>query len=318
MTLTKPKLSILVPTYNRVELVGDAIDSVLAQEFQDFEVICSDNGSTDGTFELLTAYSKKDDRIKVYRSSVNLGPIPNWGICLKHAEGEFIHWLWSDDWIEPNFYIDAFALMDKDNTRVVSTWNYRCDDSINKSEKYLSWQCSLPIIPGPEASKKILLSTGELPVSPAAYIISRDLVDKSFYNDIPALGELNPIVFGVGVDSLMVAGACLRSRQVSVLQKPSVVFRKHENISVTLGRDGTLGKLYLVSHVWFLEQANIRLNLYELVRLLALIIYRFNRDLIYKPALSKSLISGWLRIQWAKPFFVIRARFKANKVKFKS
>lgn len=269
MQKSQVKLSILIPTYNRENFVKMAIDSVLNQEFQDFEIICCDNASSDRTYEVLQGYATRDSRIKVFKNEKNLGPVTNWKNCLEHAKGEFVHWLWSDDWIEPNFYTDAFALMQQDESQVLTTWNYRSDNPKNPDEKYLSWQFSHPHVPGIVAAKKILLGSYELPLSPAAYIMKRDLVVKSFYTDIVKLNDyLDPVQKGVGVDSLMIVGTCASVDFVSVLQKPSVVFRQHDNISSQLSKDGTLAKLYLLSHMWFLSTKSIQIGREDFLRVM--------------------------------------------------
>lgn len=274
--MEKKMLSILIPTYNREDFISQAIDSVLNQEFEDYEIICCDNASTDRTYEILQEYAKNNNKIKVLQNEENLGPVLNWKNCLEHAKGEYVHWLWSDDWIEPNFYVDAFELMKKDNTRAVTSWNYRSDNPNDINEKYISWQFSFPIVPGKIASKKILLLSGELPVSPAAYILPRELVLKNFYLNIPKIdNSLDPVKKGVGVDSLMIAGVCHALENLSVLQKPSVVFRKHENLSVQLSRDGSLGKMYLISHLWFLINNDIKLSLYDILKLLKRVLRTF-------------------------------------------
>lgn len=260
----KTKLSILIPTYNREKFVRTAIESVLNQKFTDFEIICCDNASTDKTYEVLEEYARKDKRIKIFQNDYNLGPVLNWKRCLDNASGEFVHWLWSDDWIESNFYIDAFNLMIKDNTQIVSTWNYRADNLENINDKYLSWQFSYPYISGKIVAKKILLLTYELPLSPAAYILPLELAKKHFYLNIPKLNKnLDPVNKAVGIDSLMIIGSCLDVENISILQKPSVVFRQHNNISSELSKDGSLAKMYMLSHLWFILNNQIKLNFLE-------------------------------------------------------
>lgn len=268
MTNSPPQLSILIPTYNREKYIEQAIDSVLNQDFQDFEIICSDNGSTDNTFKILYEYQRRDKRIKVYQNRENLGPIPNWKNCLDYAKGEYVHWLWSDDWIEANFYIDSFALMNDQNTKIVTSWNYRSDNEKDLKDKYVSWCYAFPEIVGYSAAKKILLGTGEIPASPAAYILPTKLVRKHFYSNIPKFSELlDPTPKGVGADSLMIAGCCFEVEKLSVLQKPSVVFRQHDNLSAIYNRDGSLGHMRLLSHLWYLSNHRIRLGAVEYLRL---------------------------------------------------
>lgn len=261
---SNPKLSILIPTYNREKFIVNTIESVLNQDFEDYEIICSDNSSSDRTYEILQEYSLKYSQIKIFQNKENLGPVLNWKRCLDNASGEYIHWLWSDDWIESNFYVDAFNLMKEDDTKIVSSWNYRSDNIADLNDKYQSWQFSFPYIEGKIAAKKILLGTYELPLSPAAYIIPVDLVRKHFYTTIPKLNDkLNPVKKAVGVDSLMIIGACLDVENISILQKPSVVFRQHDNISSSLSKDGSLSKMYLLSHLWFISENKISLNILE-------------------------------------------------------
>ncbi len=313
MNTTEIKLSILIPTYNREKFIIEAIDSVLNQDFQDFEIICSDNASTDNTYKILLDYAKKDNRIKVFQSVENLGPIPNWEICLSHANGEFIHWLWSDDWIETNFYIDAFALMKKNHTRIVSTWNYRSDNLDDRNDKYISWQFSHSLVPGNVAAKKILFMTYELPVSPAAYILPIKSVRKHFYKNIVKLNDsLDPVNKAVGVDSLMIIGSCMEEEKISILQKPSVVFRKHDNISFQLSKDGSLFKMYLLSHFWFASRENIQINIFEFFSILKKVFFYFPKD-IYKKKIINILIKLLLKSKITKNKEDLSNKYKSKK-----
>ena len=88
-----PKVSVIIPTYNRSKYVTKAIDSVLAQTYRDFEIIVVDDGSTDNTKEVLKPYT---DRIKyLYQENTGVSAARNAGI--RAAGGQWIAFLDSDD-----------------------------------------------------------------------------------------------------------------------------------------------------------------------------------------------------------------------------
>jgi glycosyltransferase involved in cell wall biosynthesis len=93
-----PKISVLIPTYNRVNYLVEAIESALAQDYPNFEVLVSDNASTDGTEERVRKYFS-DPRFRYYRNEINLGSGPNYRKLLyEYAAGEWGHYLTDDDY----------------------------------------------------------------------------------------------------------------------------------------------------------------------------------------------------------------------------
>ena len=90
-----PHVSVLIPTYNGEEFVGDAIESVLAQTFDDFELLIVDDASTDDTIGVAESYD--DDRIVVHRSEENLGIARNMNRAVGLADGELLAFLDQDD-----------------------------------------------------------------------------------------------------------------------------------------------------------------------------------------------------------------------------
>jgi glycosyltransferase involved in cell wall biosynthesis len=95
-----PKVTIAIPTFNRVVFLQQALDSALAQTYPNIEVIVSNNASTDGTEKLLSTYS--DERLKVMHQVSNIGMMGNWDACLASASGEFFLLLSDDDVLEKN------------------------------------------------------------------------------------------------------------------------------------------------------------------------------------------------------------------------
>ena len=94
------KLSIILPTYNGAYYVAQQIDSILAQTFEDFELIISDDGSSDRTCEILDDYARRDQRIKISKQECNLGFKRNFEFLLREATGRYVALADQDDiWI---------------------------------------------------------------------------------------------------------------------------------------------------------------------------------------------------------------------------
>ncbi len=92
-----PLVSVLVPTYNYARFLPEAIASVLAQNFRDFELIIIDDRSTDNTAAIVEPFCRQDDRVHFSINSINLGMVKNWNHCLHQARGEYIKFLFGDD-----------------------------------------------------------------------------------------------------------------------------------------------------------------------------------------------------------------------------
>jgi glycosyltransferase involved in cell wall biosynthesis len=91
-----PKVSVLIPTYNYAHYLDEAIQSVLNQSLQDFELIIVDNCSTDNTDIVVEKYLS-DRRVRYYKNPANFGHVGNWNICLTYAQGEYLKFLCADD-----------------------------------------------------------------------------------------------------------------------------------------------------------------------------------------------------------------------------
>jgi glycosyltransferase involved in cell wall biosynthesis len=92
-----PNISVLVPVFNGEKYLAECLDSVLAQDFSDYELLISEDCSTDGTVAVIERYAARDPRIRWWRNPVNLGPVANLNFCLRQARGEFIKFVFADD-----------------------------------------------------------------------------------------------------------------------------------------------------------------------------------------------------------------------------
>lgn len=99
---TCPKVSVCIPTYNYGHYISDAIDSVLGQTFNDFNLIVIDNCSSDETSLIVDEYVKRDARVRYKRNKSNVGFAKNLNRCLDYSSGKYIKIVCSDDTLEPN------------------------------------------------------------------------------------------------------------------------------------------------------------------------------------------------------------------------
>lgn len=96
-----PRLSIIVPVFNAEKYLDQCIESIITQNYYDYELILVNDGSTDGSDTICKNYSSKDNRIKYY-STQNRGASHARNIGIKEAKGDYLWFIDADDWIEPN------------------------------------------------------------------------------------------------------------------------------------------------------------------------------------------------------------------------
>jgi glycosyltransferase involved in cell wall biosynthesis len=110
----EPCLTVGLPVYNGERHLRSALNSILAQSFTDFEVVISDNASTDGTEAICRNYVSKDDRIRYYRNEANLGVSRNFNLTVERARGRYFKWAADDDVLEPDYLARCVRVLDED------------------------------------------------------------------------------------------------------------------------------------------------------------------------------------------------------------
>jgi len=110
--MNNPKISVCLPTYNRVGYAKEAIKSVINQTFGDFELIVSDDASTEDVESMVQSFD--DRRIKCFRQEINLGFIKNWNFCLINSSGKYIKIMGDDDVLLPNCLEESIRILEKE------------------------------------------------------------------------------------------------------------------------------------------------------------------------------------------------------------
>ncbi len=111
-------ISVIVPVYNVESYLRKCLDSILAQTYQDLEILVIDDGSTDGSGKICDEYAEKDARIKVFHTK-NRGLSAARNLGLNEAHGEWISFVDSDDWVEPDFCKEPLKTAIQYNTDLV-------------------------------------------------------------------------------------------------------------------------------------------------------------------------------------------------------
>src|SRR5579862_3435759 len=101
MITEAPLVSVLMTAYNREKYIAEAIESVLASMYKNFELIIVDDCSKDKTVDIARSYELKDSRIHVYVNEENLGDYPNRNRAASYAKGKYIKYVDSDDFLYP-------------------------------------------------------------------------------------------------------------------------------------------------------------------------------------------------------------------------
>jgi glycosyltransferase involved in cell wall biosynthesis len=105
-----PRVSVVVPVFNGERFLAEALSSVLEQTFEDFEVVVSDNASTDHTAEIVASFG--DPRVRMYRNATNVGAAANWRLAVEEARAPYVKLLCADDLLYPGCIERQTAVLD--------------------------------------------------------------------------------------------------------------------------------------------------------------------------------------------------------------
>lgn len=111
--MTCPRVSIGMPVFNGADFIGCSIQSILAQDYEDLELIIADNASTDETESICRYLAARDPRIRYYRNDVNLGAARNYNKVFELARGEYFKWAAHDDECHPAMVRRCVEVLDR-------------------------------------------------------------------------------------------------------------------------------------------------------------------------------------------------------------
>ncbi len=124
-----PRVSVGLPVYNGERYLRISIDSILAQTYRDFELIISDNASTDKTEQICREYASRDTRVRYHRNEKNIGAPANFNLAFALSQGEYLKWATSDDYVAPEMIEKCLDVLDRNPDVVLCFPNAKLIDA---------------------------------------------------------------------------------------------------------------------------------------------------------------------------------------------
>jgi len=249
--LNHPLISILIPVYNSEEFIEKAVNSAINQTYKNIEIIIVDNQSTDGTWEILQAYQKKDDRIKLFRNSANIGPVKNWKICLDKASGEYAKFLWSDDYIADSFIEDTLPYLKNKNIGFVFTKTTQFHE--NSKEIIELYNLGRSGIFDNKIFINGLLIDGTCPTSPGCGLFRLTDLKKNLMLQVPNKIGSDFSQHAIGNDSLLYLLTAKDYSKFAYVNKTLSFFRAHDASITTSSESYKLDLLYSIARAYYIE-----------------------------------------------------------------
>ncbi|HEX3730349.1 MAG TPA: glycosyltransferase family A protein [Opitutaceae bacterium] len=262
-----PKVSVLIPTYGYARFLPEAIESVLAQDFGDFELVISDDASPDASGEILRDFAARDPRIRAHVQPRNLGMVVNWNWCLAQARAPYVKFIFGDDRLNSRQALGrmAVALDTHPQVTMVASGRLILDEGSNSIE---IWDAlgTAGVKPGREVISRCLRADRNLIGEPSAVMFRRAAGARGFDP------ELRQIVDEEMWFHLLSAG------DLAYVPDPLCAFRRHGNQQTVVNRESKVTSseslVLLARYLDFLVQGNgQRLDPLAIRRLLFRYIY---------------------------------------------
>jgi glycosyltransferase involved in cell wall biosynthesis len=237
------KVSIIIPAFNRKELLKGTIDSVLEQSFINFECIITDNCSTDGAFELAHFYARKDCRVRVFQNEENVGPVRNWLNGVEKARYPWVKILFSDDILHPDCIAQSVQAVSGAHDKIGAVFfGFKPANLPSQMDRVYSSSAFLIsyILPGNRIS-----------CSPSAYLLRRDNVLRALSLNLLSYLDLRDTGVGYDIASIVFS---VETKKVHCISNQLVYYRDNpESMTRLAAQDQAQFFLSIKYHIVLLE-----------------------------------------------------------------
>ena len=242
-------VSVLIPVYNREELVIESVESALSQTYKNIEIVVVDNASTDNTWMVLQKYAK-NEKVKLYRNEENIGPVLNWIECLNKASGRYANFLYSDDTIHENFIEVCLRKINESAAIGFVRAKYVDRDKVKNFHSVID-NSKDELMSSREYVYRKVTGYGSLPNSPVCCLFRLSDMKKSLIAEIPNPYNWDFNTFGAGNDLLLHLHTAHQYEKVVYTESTVVGLKGHEG-SFTTSND--LAKFYFWAKVYFCKE----------------------------------------------------------------
>lgn len=258
----KPKVSIVIPVYNRPILLIETLNAALSQTYENTEIIIVDNKSTDNTFKIIDEYTKSFSNVFVFQNDSNLGIVRNWRRCVELATGEYIHILWSDDIIAPAFIdkTQSFLENNKDVGFVYTKTEIFNTKTGSKEEVFNIGKTGVYNI-NLFFTNSLLGNPIKAPVSPANALFRRKDVLNNLLLNIPNNIGIDYSMLGIGNDLLIFLLTGSSYDKFAYIDETLAYFRSHDSSITLTTKRLDVALYYHIAKVYFVNSTNISTKL---------------------------------------------------------
>ena len=251
--MNAPKVSILIPVYNRQDLIEATVKSALAQTYEHIEIIIVDNKSTDNTWTLLQELAQTDARIKIYQNETNIGPVRNWQRCISEATGEYGKILWSDDLIDSTFLEKTVPFLEDKEVGFAFTSAKVFKVSITERHKISLYRIGKTGLYSTEKYIQSIIDNKDCPVSPACALFRLKDLKKNTLADIPNKVGSDFAMHAIGNDLLMFLLTANQYQKFAFVNETLTYFRAHNDSITIASNKGKLYLYYALAGAYFVE-----------------------------------------------------------------
>lgn len=220
----EPKLTIGLPVHNGERYLRFAIDSLLAQTYSDFELLISDNASTDNTMLICQEYAARDPRIRYYRNMENIGAAANFNKLFQLSRGDYFKWAAADDVVSPTFLEKCIEMLESNRSIILAYSKVNRIDSSGEVDGVYEYPMRVDA-PEPHTRFSDLILVNHFCIAIFG-VIRRDALEQT-----PLIGKY------VGSDRVLLAELGLRGKLFEI---PEYLFHRRDHPQAS----GRMFKMY--------------------------------------------------------------------------